>query len=154
MTVLDWVLVVIWGGIALSGFWKGAVKVVFGVGGLAVGLWLALAVGAEVAAALEPHVPLEWLSAALGRALPLVLSVLLFAAAGWGIERTLKALHLGWANHLAGAALAAVVGGVLLGVLLVLSLGISPQWAELCREAKLFPYLVDLAELVFGAAVT
>jgi len=152
MTMLDWVLVILWGGIALSGFWKGAVRVVFGVGGVAVGLWLAIAVGAEVAAALLPHVGMQWLAAALGRILPLVLAVLLFGAAGWGIERTLKAMHLGWANHCLGAALAAVVGGTLIGLLLVLSLGISPQWAEICREALLFPYFVDLAELVFGAA--
>lgn len=151
MTVLDWVLVVIWGGVALGGFWKGAVRVVFGIGGLAVGIWLAIAVGADIALALEPHVAPEWLAAALGRVLPLLLAVLLFTAAGWGIERTMKALHLGWANHLLGAVLAGVVGGVLIGALLVLSLGISPAWADLCRQSLLFPYFVELAEIVFGA---
>ena len=29
MTLIDWVLVIVWAGIALSGFWKGAVRIVF-----------------------------------------------------------------------------------------------------------------------------
>ena len=151
MTVLDWVLLALWGGIALSGFWKGAVKIVFGVGGIAVGLWLALAVGAELGVALTEYLSPDWLAAAAGRVLPVIAALLLFSLAGWGIDRTLRAMRLGFLNRLLGAALAGVVGGVVLGLLLVLSLGISPEWAALCRESKLFPYLADLAELVFGS---
>ena len=151
MTVLDWVLVVILGGITLSGFWKGAVRVVFGLGGLAVGIWLMIAAGADLAVALEAYITPVWLAAVAGRALPLLLAVLLFTAAGWGIERTLKALRLGWANHLLGAILTGAVGCVLVGLLLVLSLGISPKWADVCRDSLLFPYFVEVAELVFGS---
>ncbi|MCD4747867.1 MAG: CvpA family protein [Thermoanaerobaculales bacterium] len=151
MTVLDWVLVVLWGGIALSGFWKGAVRIVFGIGGVVVGLWLALAVGGDLAIIFSESLSPAWLAAAAGRLAPVLAALLLFTLAGWGIERTLKAMHLGFLNRFLGAALAGVVGGVLLGLLLVLSLGVSPEWAALCRDSFLFPYLVDLAELVFGA---
>lgn len=151
MTALDWVLVVLWGGVALSGFWKGAVRLVFGLGGLVVGVWLALAVGADLAIALGAHVEPHWIAAALGRVIPVLSALLLFGLAGWGIDRTLKAMHLSWLNRLLGAGLAAVVGAVLLGVLLVMSLGISPAWAEMCRESLLFPYFVELSQLVFGA---
>ncbi len=149
MTILDWVLVVVWVGVSLSGFWKGAVKLVFGLGGLAVGLWLAFAIGDDLALRLEGSVPQAWIAATLGALLPILAAVILFAAAGWGIDRTLKALKLGWANRLAGAVLAGVTGGVLMGFLLVLSFGISPEWAEMCRESMLVPYFVDLADLVF-----
>ena len=150
MTVLDWILVVLWGGVALSGFWKGAVRLVFGIGGLAVGIWLAVAIGHDLGLTLAAHITPVWIATALGRVLPVLAALLLFGLAGWGIDRTLKAMHLGWLNRLLGAGLAAVVGAVLLGVLLVLSLGISPQWAEMCRESLLFPYLVELSQLVFG----
>lgn len=150
MTPLDWVLVILWGGVALSGFWKGAVRLVFGIGGLVLGIWLAVAIGHDLAIALAAHVAPSWVAAALGRVIPLLAALLLFGLAGWGIDRTLKALHLGWLNRLMGAALAGVVGAVLLGVLLVLSLGISPQWAELCQESLLFPYFVELSRWVFG----
>ena len=46
MTVVDWVLIVVWLGLTLGGFWKGAVRMIFGGGGLAVGLWLAVIAGA------------------------------------------------------------------------------------------------------------
>lgn len=151
MTLLDWVLVVLWGGVALSGFWKGAVRLVFGIGGLVIGLWLAVAIGQDLGIALAGHVTPLWVAAALGRVIPVLAALLLFGLAGWGIDRTLKAMRLGWLNRLLGAALAGSVGAVLLGVLLVLSLGISPEWAELCRESLLFPYLVELSQLVFGA---
>ena len=38
MTVVDWVLIVVWLGLTLGGFWKGAVRIIFGImshGGLA-----------------------------------------------------------------------------------------------------------------------
>ena len=47
MTVVDWVLVVVWLGLALGGFWKGAVRLIFGGGGLAAGVWLAVVSGAD-----------------------------------------------------------------------------------------------------------
>lgn len=150
MTPLDWVLVILWGGVALSGFWKGAVRLVFGIGGLVVGVWLAVAIGQDFGIALAAHIAPSWIAAALGRVVPILAALLLFGLAGWGIDRTLKALHLGWLNRLMGAGLAGVVGAILLGVLLVLSLGISPQWAELCQESLLFPYLVELSRWVFG----
>ena len=33
MTVVDWVLVVVWLGLTLGGVWKGAVRIIFGGGG-------------------------------------------------------------------------------------------------------------------------
>ena len=100
MTVVDWVLIVVWLGLTLGGFWKGAVRMIFGGGGLAAGLWLAVVAGADAQAALEGVIGIPWLAAALGRLLLVLLTTGLCLLAGWGIERTLKALHLGWLNRL------------------------------------------------------
>ncbi len=144
MSLLDWALILVWLGVTLSGFWKGAVRLVFGGGGLIAGLWLAVAVGGEVAIQLQALVGWPWVAAVLGRVLPLVACVLAALAAGWGIERTLKALHLGWLNRLCGAGLAAVVGGILLALFLTSAVRLSPTWRSWSERSLLAPRLLEL----------
>jgi uncharacterized membrane protein required for colicin V production len=143
MTLLDWALLLVWLGVTLSGFWKGAVRLVFGGGGLIVGVWLALAAGGDAAAAVENLIGIDWLAGVLGRLLLVLVCVLVGLLAGWGIEKTLKELHLGWLNRLSGAALAAVVGMLLLSVFLVTAIGFSPTFRELANESLLAPRLME-----------
>lgn len=149
MTLLDWVLLVLWTGVTLGGFWKGAVRIVFGIGGVLVGLWLAILLGPGLGERLAAHLDPTWLATAVGYAIPVVVAAALFGLAGWGIQRSLEAVGMGCLNRLAGAALTGAVAAVLLGVLLVVSLGLSPEWADVVRKSLLFPYLADLADLVF-----
>jgi uncharacterized membrane protein required for colicin V production len=144
MTLLDWALVVVWLGVTLGGFWEGAVRLVFGGGGLIVGVWLAVAAGADVAAALFPVVSVDWIAAVLGRLLPLISCVLVALGAGWGIERTLKAFHMRWLNRLAGAMLAGVLAAALLGLFLVTAMRLSPSWNQWCAASVVAPRLVWL----------
>lgn len=152
MTVVDWVLLVVWVGLALGGFWKGAVRIIFTGGGLVVGLWLAVVAGDDAQAALEGVMGVPWLSAVLGRLLLVVLCAGLALLAGWGIERTLTAMRLGWLNRLLGAVLAAVVAAVLLGMLVVVAIQVSPELAALCRESQVAQYLLWASESLLGAA--
>ena len=151
MTVVDWVLIVVWLGLTLGGFWKGAVRMIFGGGGLAAGLWLAVIAGADAQAALESIFDIPWLAAVLGRVLLVVLCTGLALLAGWGIEHTLNALRLGWLNRLLGAALAGLVAAFLLGLLVVVAIQFSPDLAKLCRESQVAQYLLWLSELLLGA---
>jgi len=144
MTLLDWALVVVWLGVTLGGFWEGAVRLVFGGGGLIIGVWLAVAAGGDVAAALLEVVGVDWIAAVLGRLLPLIGCVLVALGAGWGIERTLKALHMKWLNRLAGAMLAGVLAAALLGLFLVTAMRLSPSWNEWCAASAVAPRLVWL----------
>jgi membrane protein required for colicin V production len=152
VTVVDWVLLVVWVGLALGGFWKGAVRIIFTGGGLVVGLWLAVVAGDDAQAALEGVMGVPWLSAILGRLLLVVLCAGLALLAGWGIERTLTAMRLGWLNRLLGAVLAAVVAAVLLGMLVVVAIQVSPELAALCRESQVAQYLLWVSESLLGAA--
>jgi len=151
MTPLDWILLILWAGITASGFWKGAVRLVFGLGGLAAGIWLALLFAGELASRLDGFIRPHWLAAICAWILPVLIATLIFTLAGWGIERSFKALHLGWANRLLGASLAGFAGALLLGLLLVFSLGLSPEWRDLCSRSLFFPYLSRLADFFFGA---
>jgi membrane protein required for colicin V production len=152
VTVVDWVLLVVWVGLALGGFWKGAVRIIFTGGGLVVGVWLAVVAGDDAQAALEGVMGVPWLSAILGRLLLVVLCAGLALLAGWGIERTLTAMRLGWLNRLLGAVLAAVVAAVLLGMLVVVAIQVSPELAALCRESQVAQYLLWVSESLLGAA--
>jgi membrane protein required for colicin V production len=154
MTVLDWVLVVLWVGLALAGFWKGAVRLIFGLGGLALGLWLAVVAGEGAEAALAGLIGAGWLAAALGRLLVVLLCTGLCLLAGWGIERTLAAVGLGWLNRLLGAALAAAVAAVLLGLLMVVAIRFSPELARLCRDSQVAQHLLWASEALLGAVET
>ncbi len=147
MTLLDWVILLIWAGVALSGFWKGAIRIVFGLGGFAAGVWLAFTAGPGLESRLEAAVSLHWLAVVLARLLPLAACVLLALVAGWGLERTLRALHLGWLNRIAGAALAALLAAVLMGVLLGTAAGLSPAWAGYCSRSLLAPRLMAVVGL-------
>jgi uncharacterized membrane protein required for colicin V production len=151
MTVVDWVLIVVWLGLTLGGFWKGAVRMIFGGGGLAAGLWLAVVAGADAQAALEGVIGIPWLAAVLGRLLLVVLCTCLALIAGWGIEHTLKALRLGWVNRLLGAALAGLVAAFLLGLLVIVAIQFSPELARLCRESQVAQYLLWMSEMLLGA---
>jgi membrane protein required for colicin V production len=151
MTVVDWVLIVVWLGLTLGGFWKGAVRIIFGGGGLAAGVWLAVVAGADAQAALAGVIATPWVAAVVGRVLLVVLCTGLALLAGWGIEHTLKALHLGWVNRLLGAALAGLVAAFLLGLMVIVAIQFSPDLARLCRDSQVAQYLLWLSEMLLGA---
>ena len=104
-----------------------------------------------IPAALEGVIGIPWLAAALGRLLLVVLTTGLCLLAGWGIERTLKALRLGWLNRLFGAAVVGLVAAFLLGLVVVVAIQFSPELARLCRESQVAQYLVWLSEMLLGA---
>lgn len=137
MTVLDWVLVVVWTGITLGGFFKGAIRIVFGLGGVALGLWLSVVVGPDLAVGLTGRFNSEWLTLGLAYLLPLLVVALLCLLAGWGMEKTLEALKLGCLNRLLGAALAGTAAAVVLAVLLVTAVGLSPELAAIEERSVL-----------------
>ena len=154
MTILDWVLLIVWLGLALGGFWKGAVRIIFGGGGLVAGLWLAIVAGNDAQSALEGIIGIPWLSAVLGRLLLVLLCTGLALLAGWGIERTLTAMRLGWLNRILGAILAGAVAAILLGFVVVVAIQFSPELAALCRESQVAQYLLWVSEKMLGAVET
>jgi uncharacterized membrane protein required for colicin V production len=141
MTALDWVLVVVWAGITLGGFFKGAIRIVFGLGGVALGLWLSVVTGPDLAKSLTGLVNSEWLVLGLAHLLPLIVVVLLCLLAGWGMEKTLEALKLGCVNRLLGAALAGTAAGVVLAVLLVTAVRLSPELAAIEERSVLLAHV-------------
>ena len=137
MTILDLVLVVVWAGITLAGFFKGAIRIVFGLGGVALGIWLSVVVGPDLAVSLTGRVNNEWLTLALAYLLPLGVVALLCLLAGWGMEKTLEALKLGCLNRMLGAALAGAAAAAVLALLLVTAVRLSPELAVIEERSVL-----------------
>jgi len=137
MTILDLVLVVVWAGITLAGFFKGAIRIVFGLGGVALGIWLSVIVAPDLAVSLTGLVNSEWLTLVLAYLLPFVVVALLCLLAGWGMEKTLEALKLGCLNRLLGAALAGAVAAAVLALLLVTAVRLSPELAAIEERSVL-----------------
>jgi membrane protein required for colicin V production len=137
MTILDWVLVVVWLGLTLAGFWKGAIRIVFGCGGLVLGIWLAVVVGDELVILVSRSVDQAMLAAGLAYLLPVVVVSGLCLLAGWGMEKTLEALKLGCLNRLLGALLVGTAAACMLAVLLVSAVRISPEVAAIEERSVL-----------------
>ncbi len=148
MSVLDWILLIVLLGVFFSGFWKGAIRIVFGIGGFAGGLVLAVAAGPALQEQLQPHAGAVWIAVALSRVLPVLLCLVLGFVAGWGLERTLRALHLNWLNRLAGAVLAGVLGALVLGIILQAGAQLSQPWERVCQRSRLAPVLMRVPALV------
>jgi len=151
MTLLDWVLVVVWAGITLGGFFKGAVRIVFGLGGAALGVWLAVVVGPALAVELSGSLDTEWLAIALAYLVPVMVVSLLCLLAGWGMEKTLEQLKLGCLNRLLGAALAGSAAAVVLAVLLVSAVRISPELREVEERSSLLAKVQAVMGVVVSA---
>jgi uncharacterized membrane protein required for colicin V production len=150
MTVLDWVLVVIWTGITLGGFFKGAVRIVFSLGGLVLGLWLAAVVGPNLAAELSDSVDHQWLASALAYIIPFAVATLLCLLAGWGMEKTLEGLKLGCVNRMFGAVLAGAAAAVVLAFLLATAARLSPELARFEERSALLGRIQALVGVAAG----
>jgi uncharacterized membrane protein required for colicin V production len=121
---------------------------VFGLGGLVAGIWLAAVAGAEAQSVVAGVVGVDWVAAVLARMLLVIACLTLCLIAGWGIEKTLEALHMGWLNRLAGALLAGLVGVVLLAVIVGVAARVSPDWEDWTEDSVLTDSLEEVWEVV------
>jgi uncharacterized membrane protein required for colicin V production len=114
------------------------------------GIWLAAMAGADAQALVAGVIGVDWMAAVLAR-LGLVLTCLLLCLiAGWGIERTLEGLHMGWLNRMAGALLAGVVGIILLSLVVGVADRLAPQWDDWTEQSLLTDQLESVSDLMMG----
>jgi uncharacterized membrane protein required for colicin V production len=142
MTALDWIVLLVWTGITLGGFWKGAVRIVFGVGGLLLGVWLAIMLGPEATDWWRQWLGNGWAATVLGHAGLALAAVAVCLLAAWGVDRTVSALKLGWLNRIAGAAVAGVAAALVLALAVAAAVRVSPVCRELSQRSLLVPRLI------------
>lgn len=124
----------------LFGFWRGAIRLTFGVLGLIAGVILAGRFSDSLAGEFWPngHV---WASAA-AYALILVVSVVLASMLGWLLARFANIILLGWADRLGGLLLGATIGALVCTLGLALAVWAVPATEEAICESTLARFLL------------
>lgn len=137
MNWLDWVLVAMVGASVLTGLFKGAVRTVFSLAGLAIGFFVASRESGALALVLG-----RWMSDKVAGAVAFILIFLgiglAFALVGWLLRRAIEKLSLTWLDRVAGAALGLLRGVAIVGVLALAIEGLGGLRAT--RTATTYPY--------------
>ena len=123
MNVVDLVIIVSLGLLALVGFKGGIIRPASGIGGVVLGVIVGLNYQAQMAALLAPHISGNVLPRLAGFVILAVLSFALVKAAAFAVTSSLPKFKLGRADHIAGALGGVVVGVLLLGTLIYLAIG-------------------------------
>jgi len=147
LTGFDWMLVVCMAVSAAMAFRRGLIRVLFSFAGLVAGLivasWNYLQVGASL------H---TWVTSVATAQILAFLAILLavwfvFAMIGAFVRRAVKAVGLGFADRLLGAAFG-VARGVLLGVAAIMALVAFAPESSWMKQSVLAPYFLEGAHAV------
>ena len=137
MNWLDGVLVAMVVASVVTGLLKGAVRVVFSLGGLALGFFLAPRESGALAIVLG-----RWMSPRVAGVMAFVFIFLaiglVFGLVAYLLRTALEKLSLTWLDRLAGGALGLLRGVVIVGVLALAIEGLGGLRAS--RTAKTYPY--------------
>lgn len=137
MNWVDWIVLGIVGVSILTGLMKGAVRTVFSLAGLAVGLFVASRESGALGIVLSRVVSPRY--AAVLAFLLIFLGIgLVFALAGWLLRKAIEKLLLTWLDRVAGGALGLLRGAVIVGVLALAVEGFGGLRAA--RNARTYPY--------------
>ena len=118
MNWLDVVILAITIPFGIFGLWKGAIRAVFGVGGLIGGIALAGHFYRPLAGILFPSGAI-W-SGIAAYALILIATLVIASVIGWFIAKLVHIVMLGWLDRLIGFILGAVVGSMLCAAILAI----------------------------------
>jgi membrane protein required for colicin V production len=155
MNVLDWIILIILG--VSTGFsaWKGFVRDLFSLIGLAGGALGATHFYPAGQSILETWLTASWFAAALSWIIIFLIVYVAAIALGRLVRASLAGLQLGWLDRTTGLLFGAVKGGLLsIGLVMVLTIFFAPE-AAIIKGSRLAPRLIevagDLAGMVPGA---
>ena len=141
-TAFDWLLVAVVVVSTAMAFGKGLIRVLFSLAGLIVGILVASWNYQLLAVRIHPWVT-NLLTAQILAFLTIILVIwFLFAAVAGFVRRAVKAVGLGFADRLLGAAFGAV-RGVLLGIAMLMALAAFAPDLSWVKESELAPYFLD-----------
>jgi len=147
LTGFDWILVGCVVVSAAMAFRRGLIRVLFSLAGLVAGLLVAMWNYVEVGAWIQTWVT-SLATAEVLAFLAILLAVwFLFAIGGAFVRRAVRAVGLGFADRLLGAAFG-VARGVLLGIAAMMALAAFAPDSEWMRESVLAPYFFHGAHAV------
>jgi membrane protein required for colicin V production len=126
--------------------WKGFVRDVFSLVGIAGGFFLAARFYPHVAGWLRAWVGTPWVAALVGCVVVFLATFLGVSLVGRMLGRSLKLIHLGWLDRTAGFGFGLVKGAILcMGLVLALA-SILPSRTPILAESRLAPVLIRAAK--------
>jgi membrane protein required for colicin V production len=146
-TAFDWLLVAIVFVSAAMAFRRGIIRVLFSLAGLIVGILVASWNYLSLAARIHPWVTSVPTAQVLAFLTIILVVWFVFAAAAGFVRRAVKAVGLGFADRLLGAAFGGV-RGVLLGIAMLMALAAFAPDSSWVRESALAPYFLEGAHAV------
>jgi len=123
MNVVDLVIIGVVVVLGLLGLRSGLLKPVSGIGGLIIGIILAIQNSAEVATMLTDYIEGDLPSRVAAFGGIVLVTTLVARIAAWMVKKILKTLVLGWVDHVAGAVAGVALGLVLAGTVTYLLTG-------------------------------
>ena len=138
--------------LVLFGAYRGLVRIALGLGGLVVGLILALRWEGAVSRWVRPLVDSDLWAPLLAFVGVVVAVVLAFLVASWTLRHLLRAAHLIWLDRLLGAAAGLVCASLLAGALAVLLASDLPAGSRFLAHSRLAPYTLQISRGVVRLA--
>lgn len=149
LNILDVVLLAIISLLALRGALRGFVDEVAGLVGILGGVWLAGRYYGELGTLFSRYTASDWVYAV---AYVLILCMVMFVVSmiARGLHSFLKMAYADWLNHLAGAAVGALKGLLLCGVMVFL-LGYFLSDADFMQQSRMVPPVRNVVDMFRNA---
>lgn len=147
MNLLDIVIIVIVGSSFVLSLFRGAIKEVFSIGSVIVGFLIANHTYWYMAGLLMPFVHHEPLSTVIGYAVVFVGCSMGVRLIGVFIEKVVRQIMLGWADHLLGAVFGFIKGCLIVSVIVMLMTTLMPG-NKVFQESRLAPYIISTVDLM------
>lgn len=137
MNVFDFAILVIVGGLAVLGFWRGFIKEVLETVGVAVSAYLAFLLFPSLRSAIGLGESASWYNKAAVFLLIFVVLMVVFSILGALARKFVRSINLGMYDHLLGLVLGALKGGILIAVLATLAGFVGPPLDAAVRGSRL-----------------
>ena len=134
------------------GMLRGVVRISLGLGGMILGLVVALQYEATLAPRLQRVVTDDVLAHLLAFALLVMGVMVLSIFVGWMLRHLLKKAHLTWLDRLLGAAAGLVCAALLAAAVAVPLASVLPRGSRVLTESRLAPVTLEVSRLVVRLA--
>jgi len=148
MNWLDIVIIVIAALFGVLGLWKGAIKAVFGIAGLVVGIALAGHYYQPLANVLSSD-GASW-SGIAAYAIILVATLVIAAIAGWFVAKLVHITMLGWVDRLVGFILGVGIGSMLCAAILAILSKYFPSTEVVITQSVVAKFLMEQFPLLLA----
>lgn len=148
MNPLDIVIIVILGFCLIRGIFRGIVKELASIVGVAAGLYGAYTYYSDISGLLSRWISDPGYCSILGFLVIFCLVLILVGALGVLIKYVLKIAHLGWFDRICGAGFGFIKGILIVSVIIFMLTTFLPKGASVIRDSLLTPHVMMISEKI------